>query len=62
MEMVKIKDINNGAVKEVKKSLASDYVGTGRFELVKEETKEETKSKPSKFAIPKVTSFDVNDK
>ncbi len=40
---VKIKDIKTGAIKEVKKSLASDYVGTGNFELVTEK-KEEKKS------------------
>lgn len=37
METVKIKDKKTGAVKTVKKSLAGDYVGTGKFELVKEE-------------------------
>ena len=34
MELVKLKDKNNGAVIEVKKSLAADYIGTGRFEIV----------------------------
>lgn len=47
METVKIKDINNGVVKEVKKSLASDFIGTGRFELVVE--KPATTSKNNKF-------------
>ena len=42
MEKVKIKDKTTGAIKEVKKSLADDYVGTGKFELVVE-TKEEKK-------------------
>jgi len=42
MEKVKIKDIKTGAIKEVKKSLAGDYVGTGKFELV-EDKKEEAK-------------------
>ena len=42
METVKIKDKKTGAVKTVKKSLASDYIGTGKFELFKE--KEEKKS------------------
>ncbi len=41
METVKIKDVRNGVVKEVKKSLASDYIGTGRFELA---DKKEVKS------------------
>ena len=40
---VKVKDIRTGAIKEVKKSLASDYVGTGNFELVTE-TREPRKS------------------
>lgn len=35
MEKVKIKDKKTGAVKEVNKSLASDYIGTGRFEIAK---------------------------
>lgn len=39
---VKIKDIKTGAIKEVKKSLASDYIGTKKFELV---TETEPKSK-----------------
>lgn len=43
MEKVKIKDIKTGAIKEVKKSLAGDYVGTGKFALV-EEKKEVKKS------------------
>lgn len=40
---VKIKDIKTGAIYEVKKSLASDYIGTGDFELVEDE-KQEKKS------------------
>lgn len=46
METVKVRDVKNGVVKEVKKSIASDYIGTGRFELAKEE-----KVKPSRFTI-----------
>lgn len=42
MDKVKIKDKATGAIKEVKKSLAGDYVGTGKFELV-EEKKEDKK-------------------
>lgn len=45
METVKIKDKRTGAEKTVKKSLASDYVGTGNFEIVKDE------KKVSKFAL-----------
>ena len=36
MEKVKIKDIKTGAIKEVKKSLAGDFIGTGKFVLVDE--------------------------
>lgn len=46
MEKIKIKDKNTGAIKEVKKSLASDYIGTGKFVLV--ENKEAKKSQSSK--------------
>lgn len=51
MEMVKIKDIKTGVIKEVKKSLASDYIGTGRFELV-----DNNKVKANKFATLKEDS------
>ena len=47
METVKIKDKRTGAVKTVKKSLASDYIGTGNFEIAKPE------KKTSKFALEK---------
>lgn len=54
MEKVKVKDVKTGAVKEVNKTLASDYVGTGRFELYKEkEKKEATKINDFKFNINK---------
>ena len=36
MSKVKIKNIKTGVIKEVEKSLAGDYVGTGKFELVNE--------------------------
>ena len=41
MEKVKIKDKKTGAIKEVKKSLAGDYVGTGKFVLVDEQKVQE---------------------
>lgn len=44
MEKVKIKDIKTGAVKEVKKTLAADYIGTGKFVLV-----EEKEEQPKKY-------------
>ena len=40
METVKIKDIKTGAIKVVKKSLASDYLGTGNFVLYDEKKEE----------------------
>lgn len=48
MDKVKIRDIKTGAIKEVKKSLAGDFIGTGKFELVEEK---ETK-KPVLFIKP----------
>lgn len=42
---VKIKDKKTGVIKEVLKSLASDYVGTGKFELYQEKKVEEPKTK-----------------
>lgn len=36
MDLVKLKDKKNGAVIEVKKSLAADYIGTGRFEIAED--------------------------
>lgn len=33
METIKIVDKKTGAIKEVKKSLADDYIGTGKFTL-----------------------------
>lgn len=53
MDKVKIKDIKTGAVIEVKKALASDYIGTGNFVAYKEEPKKEVKifsnNKPEKI-------------
>jgi len=56
MELVKLKDKTNGAVIEVKKTLAADYIGTGRFEVVEEkpvvkEYKPEFKAKEKKYKI-----------
>lgn len=36
MEKIKIQDIRNGAIKEVKKVLAGDFIGTGNFKLYEE--------------------------
>lgn len=40
MDIVKIRNKKTGAVKEVKKSLAGDYVGTNEWELVGEKNTE----------------------
>ena len=49
MEKIKIKNIKTGATKEVKKSLAGDYVGTGEFVLVDNKEIKEAK-KPTPFS------------
>ena len=49
MEKVKVKDKITGAVKDIKKSLAGDYVGTGKFVLVDEKKHEEIKPKNNSF-------------
>ena len=55
MEKIKVKDIKTGAIKEVKKSLAGDYVGTGNFIIVEkeEEKKYDYKEVPS-FSAKKI--------
>lgn len=40
METEKIIDKKTGAIKEVKKSLVGDFVGTGKFEVYVENKKE----------------------
>ena len=47
MDKVKIKNIKTGAVTEVKKALADDYIGTGDFVLLEE--KEQIKPKNNTF-------------
>ena len=51
METIKIKDKSNGAIIEVKKSLASDYIGTGKYVAVVEEKEiqKATVNEPQKF-------------
>lgn len=41
MEKVKIKNIKTGAIEEVKKEIAGDFLGTGEWKL--EEKKQEEK-------------------
>lgn len=50
MDIVKVKDVRTGAVKEVKKEIAGDFVGTGNFVIVDE--KKENKSKNNIFNKP----------
>lgn len=50
MELIKLKDKSNGAIIEVKKSLAGDYIGTGKFVLVQ---KEDKVKEPIKIEQPK---------
>lgn len=47
MAKVKIKDIKDGSIKEVKKELADDFIGTGKFVLLEEKPEE----------IKKINSF-----
>lgn len=48
MDLIKIKDKKTGAVIEVKNVLASDYIGTGRFEIFKEDKKKPVENKNDK--------------
>ena len=52
MDKVLVQDKKTGAVKEIKKSLAGDYVGTGKFVLV-EAKKQDFKPKNSDFGKEK---------
>lgn len=44
MDKIKIKDKKTGAIKEVKKSLAGDYIGTGKFVAVEDKKQAEAAS------------------
>lgn len=59
MELVKVKDKRNGVIKEVKKSLAGDYIGTGNFEVLEE--KKETKKPELKSRFSK-EEYDVKNR
>lgn len=50
---VKVKDKKTGTIYEVKKSLASDYIGTGDFELVKDVKESKEEKKPTFFKSEK---------
>ena len=57
-DKIKIRNVETGAIEEVKKTLASDYVGTGQFEIYIEqeeekEQPEQTEKKEQKEAIKK---------
>lgn len=59
-DKVKIRNVKTGAIEEVKTILASDYVGTGDFEIYVEK-KEKKEDKEQKEAIKK-NSFKFNVK
>ena len=46
MDIVKIRNKKNGAVKEVKKSLAGDYIGTNEWELVEKSAEKKSPIQP----------------
>lgn len=49
MSKVKIRDVTTQVIKEVEKALASDYIGTKRFEIVVEEKKTDKKIENNYF-------------
>ena len=53
MDKVKIKNIKTGAVTEVKKALADDFIGTGDFELFEEKKQEVEEIKPKNNSFRK---------
>lgn len=60
MDKVKIKDIRTGAIKEVKKEIAGDFIGTGNFEMVYED--KESKANKLKNDIFNKSSEENEDK
>lgn len=50
---VKIKDIKTGAIKEVKKSLVGDFLGTGDFVIAVDEKDEKDEKQPKSFVNEK---------
>ena len=60
MELVKLKDKTNGAVIEVKKSLAADYIGTGRFEIAKDKKPVVEEAKPIPEYKPKEKKYKID--
>lgn len=57
MDKIKIKNINTGAIILVKNELASDFIGTGIFEIVKENV-----NKSEKNIKEEITNKDVINK
>lgn len=49
MNKVKVRNKKTGVIKEVEKAMASDFIGTGEFELV--ENKKVEPKKPSNFNL-----------
>lgn len=50
---VKVRDKKTGTIYEIKKSLVSDYIGTGDFELVKDEKEVKFEKKSTFFKSDK---------
>lgn len=57
MDKIKIRNINTGATILVKNELASDFIGTGIFEIVKENV-----NKSEKNIKEEITTKDVINK
>lgn len=62
MAKVKIKDVKTGVVKEVEKSLASDFIGTKKFVIFEEEKKQVKNEEVTTFKPKFDLKIDKNDK
>ena len=51
MEKVKVINKKTGAVKEIKKALAGDYIGTGEFEMYEEKLDKAINDGNAKFSL-----------
>lgn len=49
--MVKVINKKNKVIKEVPENIAGDYLGTGEYDLVKEDKKETPNQKPSNINV-----------
>ncbi len=50
MEKVKVRNKKNGVIKEIDSNIASDFIGTGEYELVEDK----------KVELRKPTNFNLN--